>query len=80
LLTEWPDTFVILGSRDSKRGEEAVSDLIRTIGGNSHERIEACVLDTSSDTSVQEAATAFQNKYGASDGSLYGIINNAGVR
>jgi NAD(P)-dependent dehydrogenase (short-subunit alcohol dehydrogenase family) len=71
---------VILGSRDAKRGEEAVSDLIRTIGGNCHERIELCVLDTSSDTSVKEAAMVFEKKFGTIEGTLYGIINNAGVR
>lgn len=83
LLTEWSDTYVILGSRDVKRGEEAVAELIQSIGNdknNIQDRIETCVIDTSSDESVRTAAQAFQSKHGSSAGSLYGIINNAGVR
>ena len=83
LLTEWSDTYVILGSRDVKRGEEAVNELIQSIGdgkNNIQDRIESFVLDTSSDESVREAAKAFQSKHGSTEGSLYGIINNAGVR
>jgi NAD(P)-dependent dehydrogenase (short-subunit alcohol dehydrogenase family) len=74
---------VILGSRDMKRGEEAVAELIQSIGNsnkNIQDRIETCVIDTSSDKSVRAAANAFQSKHGSSAGSLYGIINNAGVR
>ena len=79
LLTEWSDTYVILGSRDLKRGEEAVNELIQSIGNTIQDRIETCVIDTSSDDSVLDAAKSFQSKHGSSAGSLYGIINNAGV-
>ena len=74
---------MILGSRDLKRGEEAVNELIQSIDNgknNIQDRIESFVLDTSSNESVTEAAKAFQSKHGSSAGSLYGIINNAGVR
>jgi NAD(P)-dependent dehydrogenase (short-subunit alcohol dehydrogenase family) len=81
LLTEWSDTYVILAARDIKRGEEAVTDLIQSIGKDTRDRIELCVLDTSSDESVRSAAQSFETKFGDnSKGSLYGIINNAGVR
>lgn len=80
LLTEWSDTYVILGSRDVKRGEEAVTELIQSIGKDTKDRIELCVLDTSSDESVRNAAQSFETKFGdSSAGSLYGIINNAGI-
>lgn len=73
---------MILGSRDLKRGEAAVNELIQSIGEggkNIQDRIEACVIDTSSNESVLEAAKSFQSKHGTTAGSLYGIINNAGV-
>jgi NAD(P)-dependent dehydrogenase (short-subunit alcohol dehydrogenase family) len=66
-----------------KRGEEAVAELIQSIGegkNNIQGRIETCEIDTSSDESVREAAKIFQSRHGSSAGSLYGIINNAGVR
>jgi NAD(P)-dependent dehydrogenase (short-subunit alcohol dehydrogenase family) len=69
---------VILGSRDPNKGQQAVSDLVQSIGGNCQERLEVMVLDTSSDESVRMAAQSFERKYGHS--SLYGIINNAAVR
>lgn len=78
LLTEWSDTYVIMGSRDEHRGTDAVNDLIQSIGGDCQNRLELLVLDTASDDSVRSAAKSLEQKYG--DGTLYGIINNAGVR
>jgi NAD(P)-dependent dehydrogenase (short-subunit alcohol dehydrogenase family) len=77
LLTEWTNTYVILGSRDPSKGQQAVSDLVQSIGGNCQGRLELMVLDASSDESVRMAAQSFESKHGLS--SLYGIINNAGV-
>ena len=69
---------MILGSRDPERGQVALKEIVESIGGNCQERLEFLLLDTSSDDSVRLAAQTFHNKYG--DQSLYGIINNAGVR
>jgi hypothetical protein len=77
LLTEWKDTHVLLGSRSQERGQQAVDDLIATIGGDCQERLQLLVLDTSSDDSVRQAANKLQE---SGDTNLYGIINNAGVR
>lgn len=72
LLTEWTDTHVLLAARDAVKGQEAVRDLVRIVGGNCQDRVELVVLDTSSDVSVLAAAEANKDQ-------LYGIINNAGV-
>jgi hypothetical protein len=77
LLTEWKDTHVLLGSRSQERGQQAVDDLISTIGGDCQERLQLLVLDTSSDDSVGQAANKLQE---SGNTNLYGIINNAGVR
>lgn len=74
LLKEYPDTFVFLGSRDTKRGEQAVSDIVKTLGDGVKARIATLQIDTSSDDSVKAAASSI-----ASQEPLYGIINNAGV-
>ena len=72
LVSEWEDTQVLLGARDPKKGEQAISDIVKEVGCK-EDRLQLIVLDTSSDNSVKEAAAKFQ-------GELYGIINNAGVR
>ena len=71
LLEKHPDVHVILGSRDAKRGEQAVQDLQTAVPG-CEGRLEMVLLDTSSDDSVKQAA----EKVG---GQLYGIVNNAGI-
>jgi NAD(P)-dependent dehydrogenase (short-subunit alcohol dehydrogenase family) len=74
LLTEWKDTHVLLASRDLQRGEEAIQDLIVSVGQDCQDRLELIHLDTSSDESVAAAAEKL-----AGEGKLYGIVNNAGV-
>jgi NAD(P)-dependent dehydrogenase (short-subunit alcohol dehydrogenase family) len=74
LLTEWPDTFVLLGSRDAQRGEQAVQDIVKNLGGNCKDRLQLLVLDTSSSSSVKRAADSLD-----ASTELYGIVNNAGV-
>jgi NAD(P)-dependent dehydrogenase (short-subunit alcohol dehydrogenase family) len=80
LLTDHPDTVVILASRDAKRGADAIADIVRNAAAtgdsnNCKERLQLLQMDTSSDESVKGAAATLE------DGTeLYGIINNAGVR
>jgi NAD(P)-dependent dehydrogenase (short-subunit alcohol dehydrogenase family) len=75
LLAEHADVHVLLGSRDASRGEQAVADIVKTVGGDCKDRLEMVKLDTSSDASVQEAAASIAS----SGGKLYGIVNNAGI-
>ena len=74
LLAEWKDTHVLMGSRDKERGEQAVADIVKDVGGDCKDRLELIVLDTASDASVKKAAQSLEGS-----GELYGIINNAGV-
>jgi NAD(P)-dependent dehydrogenase (short-subunit alcohol dehydrogenase family) len=67
-----------MGSRDRAKGEQAVADIVKSIGGDCKDRLELIVLDTSSDDSVKQAAASFQGST-TNGGQLYGIINNAGV-
>jgi NAD(P)-dependent dehydrogenase (short-subunit alcohol dehydrogenase family) len=74
LLEEYDDVHVLLASRDLKRGEQAVEDLLQAVGEDCSERIELIQLDTTCDVSVRRAAEKV-----AQSGSLYGIVNNAGI-
>ncbi|KAG7374778.1 short-chain dehydrogenase/reductase SDR [Nitzschia inconspicua] len=78
LLEEHSDVFVWLGSRSSERGEEAVQDIIKSVGGDCQDRIAMVTLDVSSEESVLQAAAKIQQQL-KGDGKLYGIINNAGI-
>jgi NAD(P)-dependent dehydrogenase (short-subunit alcohol dehydrogenase family) len=71
LLEEYQDVYVILGSRDAARGDQAVEDLLEIIP-SAKNRLQMLPLDVSCDKSVQQAAANV-------DGTLYGIINNSAV-
>mmetsp|Transcript_10195 Transcript_10195/g.25165 ORF Transcript_10195/g.25165 Transcript_10195/m.25165 type:complete len:296 (+) Transcript_10195:29-916(+) len=77
LLSSHPDTSVLLGSRDAGRGKEAVEKLLAAIPA-AKDRVELLMIDTASDSSVEAAAKTVGEKFGR-EGSLYGIINNAGI-
>lgn len=77
LLAAYADTYVILGARDTARGQDAVSSIVQTLGEDVRSRIEFLPLDVTDDTSVNHAATAMLAKFGPS--SFYAIVNNAAV-
>ena len=56
LLKDYPDTFLLLGSRSVERGVAAIERITRELGGNTKERIELIEIDISSDESVRKAA------------------------
>jgi len=70
LSANHPTDIILLGSRDQKRGEEALAQL------GSPSNVKVLVLDTSSKQSIEQAKQEIQNKYG---GHLDVIINNAGI-
>lgn len=74
LLEDHANVHIVLGSRDKARGEQAIADLIANVGKDSADRLELVELDTACDASVQRAAEQV-----ARGGSLYGIVNNAGI-
>jgi len=74
LLRDYEDTFILLGSRDAQRGEEAVKEVIQELGGNSKERIQLLILDVCNDSSIAEAVEKVKSEHQ----ELFGLINNAG--
>ena len=78
LLQNHPDTFLILGSRDEKRGDEAVG-LLTSKEPKWFDRLMMLVIDVSSDESVTMAAETVASSFEAEAKPLYGIINNAGI-
>lgn len=72
LLSEWPNTHVLLGSRSLERGQQAVEEIGKQL--NCGDRLECLQLDTLDDASVQQAAKKL-----AAEVPLYGIINNAAI-
>lgn len=75
LLKEHPDVHVLLGSRNSARGQEACDDLVTELGESVCKgRLEMLELDTCSEDSIQKAVEAVSK-----GGNLYGLVNNAGI-
>jgi len=76
ILNKSANTHVLLGSRSKERGEAAVAATEKKIA-SAKGRIELVVIDVSSEDSVKAAAASVKAKYG--EGSLYGLVNNAGI-
>jgi NAD(P)-dependent dehydrogenase (short-subunit alcohol dehydrogenase family) len=70
LSANHPNDLILLGSRDQKRGEEALIQL------GSPSNVKLLVLDTSSKDSIEQAKQEIQKKYG---GRLDVLINNAAI-
>jgi NAD(P)-dependent dehydrogenase (short-subunit alcohol dehydrogenase family) len=70
LSANHPTDLILLGSRDQKRGEDALTQL------GSPLNVKVLVLDTSSKESIEQAKQEIQQRYG---GYLDIIINNAGI-
>jgi carbonyl reductase 1 len=80
LLEDFPDVYVIIGSRDVQRGERAMAELADAVPG-AGDRLQVVQLNVVDDTSVKAAADLIcGNTDGVSnDNKLYGIVNNAGI-
>eukprot|EP00613_Pedinella_sp_CCMP2098_P080079 CAMPEP_0171952240 /NCGR_PEP_ID=MMETSP0993-20121228/89404_1 /TAXON_ID=483369 /ORGANISM="non described non described, Strain CCMP2098" /LENGTH=298 /DNA_ID=CAMNT_0012597631 /DNA_START=110 /DNA_END=1006 /DNA_ORIENTATION=+ len=79
ILSDYPDTFVYLGSRDQGRGEAACSDLVSELGSATCDgRLQSLEIDVTCEASVSAAAAAVVST-GPGGGPLYGLVNNAGV-
>ena len=74
LLREHPDSFLLLGSRDVRRGEAAVRSILDNVPGSAG-RIECLQIDVADDASCTAAAAALKAK----GVTLYALVNNAGV-
>ena len=78
LLQNHPDTFLILGSRDEKRGDEALG-LLTSKEPKWFDRLMMLAIDVSSEESVTMAAETVASVFESEVKPLYGIINNAGI-
>eukprot|EP01038_Epipyxis_sp_PR26KG_P011611 gene11611-15549_t len=79
LLMDYPDTMVLLGSRDKQRGDEAVAQIVEELISKNIPDVEARIaslsIDIANEESVINAAMEVNQKYT----SIYGLVNNAGV-
>ena len=78
ILSEQPDTFVLLGARDRTRGDRARATLVEAQPGWA-DRILVLNIDVSSDASVAQASKHVREQFGREQHPLYGLVNNAGV-
>ena len=77
LLQDFPDTYLLLGSRDVGRGQAALQQVVEQLGDAGKDRVELIQIDVTSDESVKNAVEAVKAKHGDSE-PLFGLVNNAG--
>ncbi len=78
ILEHEADTYVLLGSRNKARGEEALRGLVEA-HADWAPRVEVLEIDVSKDASVASAAEQVAAKFGRESAPLYGVVNNAGI-
>ena len=78
LLGSYDETFLLLGSRDSKKGQQALNSLL-DIQPEWKDRLDLIQIDVEQDLSVNSAAEEVVTKFGRNPSPLYAILNNAGI-
>jgi NAD(P)-dependent dehydrogenase (short-subunit alcohol dehydrogenase family) len=79
LLDQYPETFVLLGSRDAKKGQDAIKSLEESKASRKG-RVSFVQVDVADKDSVEAAARSVAATYAKDQPyPLYGIMNNAGV-
>ena len=78
LLESYNDTYVLLGSRNLARGKQALENLLKG-DPKFKDRIYLVKIDVEQDDSVNSAAEEVGETFGKTPGTLYGIVNNAGI-
>ncbi len=78
LLDSYDETFLLLGSRDSKKGQEALNSLVES-QPEWRDRLDLIQIDVGQDVSVKSAAEEVATKFGRTPSPLYAIVNNAGI-
>jgi len=78
LLGSYDETFLLLGSRDSKKGQQALNSLL-DIQPEWKDRLDLIQIDVEQDLSVNSAAEEVVTKFGMTPSPLYAIVNNAGI-
>ena len=78
VLGSYDETFLLLGSRDSKKGQQALNSLLN-IQPEWKDRLDLIQIDVEQDLSVNSAAEEVVTKFGMTPSPLYAIVNNAGI-
>ena len=78
LLESYSETYVLLGSRDFKKGNRALETLLKS-SPKFKNRVKLIQIDVEQDYSVNLAAEKVVETFGKTPGALYGIVNNAGI-
>ena len=78
LLESYSDTYLLLGSRDLARGNQALENLLKG-DPEFKDRLYLVQIDVEKDDSVNSAAEEVGKTFGKTPGTLYGIVNNAGI-
>ena len=78
LLGSYDETFLLLGSRDSKKGQQALNSLVDR-QPEWKDRLDLIQIDVEQDLSVNSAAEEVATKFGRTPSPLYAIVNNAGI-
>ena len=78
LLGSYDETFLLLGSRDSKKGQQAFNSLVDR-QPEWKDRLDLIQIDVEQDLSVNSAAEEVATKFGRTPSPLYAIVNNAGI-
>ena len=78
LLNSYDETFLLLGSRDSKKGQEALNSLVDS-QPKWKDRLDLIQIDVEQDVSVNSAAEEIAKKFGRPQSPLFAIVNNAGI-
>ena len=78
LLGSYDETFLLLGSRDSKKGQQALNSLL-DIQPEWKDRLDLIQIDVEQDLSVNSAAEEVVTKFGRTPSPLYAIVNNASI-
>ena len=78
LLGSYDETFLLMGSRDSKKGQQALNSLL-DIQPEWKDRLDLIQIDVEQDLSINSAAEEVATKFGRTPSPLYAIVNNAGI-
>jgi len=78
LLQDFPDTHLLLGSRDVGRGQDALQQVVKQLGYAGKNRVDLIQIDVTSEQSVRKAVETVKTMFGGSE-PLYGLVNNAGA-
>jgi len=78
LLKSYEETFLLLGSRDLKKGQEAIKSLLDR-NPEWKDRLDLIEIDVESEDSINYASKEVISKFGREPCPLYAIVNNAGI-